>query len=265
MNRTQAKDSSGKRATISAYIISKNEENNIARAIGSVLWMDEVIVLDSGSTDKTVDIAEKLGAKVSQAPFRNFVEQKNRAMDLCSGEWDFNLDADEEVTSELKHSLMKVISREEGANGTAVYSVSRRILYMGRWIRHCGWYPEYRERLSEKGRAVWKGNILHERLASEGSVGILEGDLLHRPYSSLGDHLKTIDRYSLLWAKREAESGRKTGLFSIITRPPVKFLKMYIIRAGFLDYGPGFVASVMGSFYTFMKYARLYELSRNLK
>jgi len=265
LNRAQAQNSSRKRATISAYIISKNEENNIGRAIGSVHWMDEVIVLDSGSTDKTVDIAKKLGAKVSHASFSNFVEQKNRAMDLCSEEWVFNLDADEEVTPELKYSLMEVISKEESANITEVYSVSRRIFYMGRWIRHCGWYPEYRERLSKKGRAVWKGNVLHERLASQGSVGILDGDLLHRPYSNLGDHLKTIDRYSLLWAQREAESGRKTGLFSIITRPSVKFLKMFIIRAGFLDYGPGLIASVMGSFYTFMKYAKLYELSGNPK
>ena len=109
--------------------------------------MDEIIVLDSGSTDNTVEISEKLGAKVSHAPFRSFVEQKNRAMNLCSGEWLFNLDADEEVTPELRQSIEEVILKDEEYSDPVIYSIPRRIRYMGRWIKHCGWYPEFRQEL----------------------------------------------------------------------------------------------------------------------
>jgi glycosyltransferase involved in cell wall biosynthesis len=223
--------------------------------------MDEIIVLDSGSTDNTVKIAEELGAKVLYAPFRNFVEQKNRAMSHCAGDWVFNLDADEEVTAELKRSIENVLALDAETHNPVVYHVTRKTLYMGRWIRHCGWYPEFRARLSKKGQAHWQGEVLHEQLETGGLTGFLSGDLLHRPYTDLGDHLRTIDRYSYLWAKREADSGRRTGLLNLVVRPIGKFLKMYVIRGGFLDYGPGLVASLMGTWYTFMKYARLYELS----
>ncbi|MCE5248785.1 glycosyltransferase family 2 protein [bacterium] len=250
-----------RRSTISAYIITKNEEKNIGRAIESVRWMDEIIVLDSGSTDNTVVLAEKLDAHVSFAPFNNFVEQKNRAIDLCTGDWVFNLDADEEVTAELRKSIEDIITREERHGDPMVYLVPRKTLYLGRWIMHCGWYPGFRARLSKRGYARWKGEVLHEWLDAGESKGYLRGDLLHRPYNDLGDHLRTIDRYSCLWAQREAGSGRRTGLFSILARPAGKFVKMYILRAGFLDSGPGLIASLMGAWYTFMKYARLYELS----
>ena len=254
---------SGRKSTISAYIITKNEEQNIARSIESVRWMNEIIVLDSGSTDKTVEIAERLGAKVSTAPFTTFYEQKGRAMELCSGEWTFNIDADEEISPELRRSIEQVLSHDTGGE-PYTYRIGRKNRYLGRWIRHCGWYPEYRTRLAKTGHARWEGTI-HEVLTVDGPAGTLAGDLLHRPYADLGAHLKTIDRYTSMWAHREAKAGRTTGFFTIILRPIARFLKMYILRAGFLDLGPGFIASVMGAWYTFMKYARLYELSRNRK
>jgi len=257
-------EESGRKSTISAYIITKNEEQNITRSIESVRWMNEIIVLDSGSTDKTVEIAERLGAKVSTAPFTTFYEQKGRAMELCSSEWTFNIDADEEVSPELRRSIEQVLSHDTGGD-PYVYRIGRKNRYLGRWIHHCGWYPEYRTRLAKTGHARWEGTVFPEVLVADGPPGTLSGDLLHRPYADLGAHLKAIDRYTSMWAQREAEAGRTTGFFTIILRPIARFLKMYVVRAGFLDLGPGFIASVMGAWYTFMKYARLYELSGNRK
>jgi (heptosyl)LPS beta-1,4-glucosyltransferase len=254
---------SGKRPAISAYLITRNEEKNIARSIESVRWMDEVVVLDSGSTDRTVEIAERMGAKVWIEPFQGFVIQKNRAMEFCTGEWMFNLDADEEVTPELRESILVSIAGTGTEKSPSVFAVCRRTRYMGRWIRHCGWYPEYRERLSRKGCARWEGEMLHEGLRGEGAVSRLAGDLLHRPYDDLGAHVRKIDEYTNIWARRELSKGRRAGLSDLAGRPAARFMKMYFLRAGFLDGIPGFAVSVMGAWYTFMKYARLYEMARS--
>ena len=252
-------DEPDNRPTLSAYIITLNEEKNIARALESVRWMDEIVVLDSGSTDDTVRIAGEYGAKVTVSEFRGYVTQKNNAMELCSGEWLFNLDADEEVTKDLRTSIERVVAGT--ANGKSLYRVSRKTWYFGRWIEHCGWNPEYRVRLSRCGKARWAGEVLHESLTGDGPVGLLDGYLLHRPYHDLGEHLTTIGRYTYLWARREASGGRTASVFDIVFRPPAKFLKMYILRGGIRDGVPGFVASVMGAWYTFLKYARLIEYS----
>ncbi len=247
--------------TISAYIITKDEAKNIARAIESVRWMDEIIVLDSGSTDSTVEIAERMGAKVYNEPFRGFVAQKNRAMDLCGSVWTFNIDADEEMTPALRESIgRRVVSSRD--TSPCWFEVSRKTWYMGRWMRHCGWYPEHRARLCRKGKAKWTGEMLHERLEGEGRPGRLEGDLLHRPYADLGAHVKRIDRYSDLWAGGEFARGRTAHAGHLVTRPVARFLKMYVLKGGFLDGAAGFAASMMGAWYAFMKYARLYERSR---
>ena len=244
---------------LSVYIIALNEETNIGRALASVSWADEVVVLDSGSTDRTAGIAREHGAMVVTRLFEGYADQKNHAMDHCTGDWLFNMDADEEVTPELADSIRRTVS---DGTGPAAYEVTRRTWYLGRWIRHCGWYPEYRRRLSRKNAARWHGDMVHECLEGDGPVGRLAGDLNHRPYRDLGDHLKTIDRYSALFAEREYRRGRRPSLAEAALRPIGRFLKMYVLRGGFLDRGPGFIASVMGAWYTFMKYARLYERAR---
>ena len=242
------------------YLITKDEEHNIGRVLESVRWMDEIVVLDSGSTDRTADIARSLGARVVVSDFRGFVEQKNAAMKLCTGEWVFNIDADEEVTPELRRSIEDVVYNANDS-GADVFSVARRTWYMNRWIRHCGWYPEYRTRLSRKGCAEWRGEILHESLEGDTPPVALTGDLLHRPYEDMGEHITTIRRYTELWAARESGKGRRASITDMAFRPVFRFVKMYVIRAGFLDGIPGFVASVMGAWYVFMKYTRLYEVS----
>lgn len=252
------------RPLISVYIITFNEEENIDRALKSVSWADEIIVLDSGSTDRTLEKARELGARTSTHPFHDFVEQKNRALELCSGEWAFNMDADEEVTESLRRSIEAVVNAGFPDGICPVYRVSRRTWYMGRWIHHCGWYPEYRNRLSRQGQAHWAGDTLHEKLTGKnsGPECKLAGDLLHRSYRDLGAHIKAIDRYSGLFAEREFRKGRTTSLFQVFVRPILKFVKMYFLKGGFLDGPPGFIASSMGAWYTFMKYARLYERAR---
>ena len=248
-------------STISAYIISLNEEENIARAITSVSWMDEVVVLDSGSTDDTLAIARSLGAKTAVEPFAGYSTQKNRAMKLCGSEWLFNIDADEEMTAELADSIRKFFdSASVGVRDC--YEMTRKTWYFGRWIKHCGWYPEYRTRLSRAKSSRWTGGYLHEHLEGKTSPGRLEGDLLHRPYRDLNDHFQTIGRYSRIWAKEKASEGKRAGVVAMIVHPVGKFLKMFVLRSGFRDGVPGFMASVMGCVYVFMKYAHLSELQR---
>jgi len=250
-------------ATVSAYIITKNEEHNIARAIESVLWMDEIIVLDSGSSDDTRKIAKSYGATVSLLDFPGFAEQKNRAMSLCTSDWLFNLDADEEVTPELRQSIERVLAANDVSEDC--YEITRKNHYLGRWMLHSGWYPEYRARLSFTGKAEWKGGAIHESLQGNGESGCLSGDLLHRPYANLGEHINTIGRYTKIWAERENAKGRAFKWSDLIFRPPFRFLKMFVLKRGFLDGGQGLIAAVMGSFYVFMKYARLYEIQKQPK
>ena len=259
VNEPSSHRTNQKRPLVSAYLITLNEEENITRALRSVSWAEEIIVLDSGSTDRTCEIARAMGAKVFSEPFRGYVEQKNRALDLCAGDWAFNLDADEEVTDNLRSSILATVGNESDNPLYPAYEVSRRTWYMGRWIRHCGWYPQYRCRLSRRSGARWTGETLHESLTASGKTGRLSGDLLHRPYRDLGAHLRAIDRYSELFATREYDRGRSTTIIGLALRPPLKFVKMYVLKGGFLDRAPGFVASLMGAWYTFMKYARLYE------
>ncbi len=249
------------RPRLSAYLITKDEEHNLERALESLKWADEIVVLDSGSADKTIEIAKKYGAKTVVQKFNNFIDQKNRAIDLCSGDWLLNIDADEEVSPELRQSV-NVIVCGSYKNSLSVYDVCRKTYYLGRWMKHCGWYPEYRSRLSKKGKARWTGDFLHETLESDGRSGRLDGDLLHRPYRDLGEHIRKIEQYTSLFAEREMLKGSKVGISDLLFRPFIRFFKMYILKAGFRDGIPGIIACVMGGWYVCMKYARLYEISR---
>lgn len=240
---------------LSVLILTKNEEENIQRAIKSVKDLaGEVVVLDSGSTDRTVEIAKSLGAKVFFREWTTYSDQLNYGISLCSGEWVFVLDADEEVSEELKRS----IKEELKAPKYEAYEVCRRTCYLGRFLRHA-WYPEWRLRLFKKGRVAFEGT-LHERVIFEGKVGRLKGDLYHYSFKDLEhQYIKTV-KYAKLMAQEAHEKGRKFRLTNLLFNPLWHFFKVYFLDLGFLDGKRGLMVAFSGFVYTFLKYKFLYEL-----
>ena len=248
------------RPTIAACVIAFNEEDCIGDCLASVAWADEILVVDSGSTDGTVAIAREKGARVIVRDWPGYAEQKNFALGQAAADWVLSVDADERVTAELAAAIRGLLAAP--GEGVAGASVPRRTWYLGRWIRHGGWYPDRKVRLVRRGRGRWDGEHVHERLVADGTVRALDGDLLHLSYRGIADHLRTIDRYTTEAALGLAARGARGALGGMLVNPPLKFLKMYLIKAGFLDGLPGFIAAVMGGYYVFLKYAKLWELRR---
>ena len=245
---------------ISTVIITRNEEDTIARAIRSVSFSSEVIVVDSYSTDRTCDIARDLGAIVHQNPFRNHGQQKNFAASLACGEWILSIDADEEVSEQLKGPLLEAISLE----GPSVYRLLRRTQYCGRWIYHGGWYPDYILRLYRKGEARWTEPFVHEKLLPtrpQGKTKTLSGHLNHYSFPTASSQVKANVYYASLGAKELlAKSRRKKTrplslLLPMLFKPWGKFLECYLFKRGLLDGWPGFIIAVNAAHSTFMKYS----------
>lgn len=240
---------------LSVIILTKNEEKNIQRAINSVKPIaDEILVLDSGSTDKTTEIAKSLGAKVFFRDFDDFSSQRNYAIDLSSEDWVFFLDADEEVSKELRESIKKAITKDN----FSCYEVSRRTYYLGKFLDYV-WYPEYVVRLFKKSNGKYEGQ-LHEKLVCNGKVGRLEGDLYHYSYKNLHHQfIKTVD-YAQKMAEILYKKGKKPKLHNFLINPILIFLKLFILKKGFLEGKRGIIIAVSGFVYVFLKYAFLYEL-----
>ncbi len=240
---------------LSVLILTKDEEKNIERAIRSVQGLaQEVVVLDSGSTDRTVEIAKELGAKVFFREWKGYPDQLNYGIGLCSGDWVFVLDADEEVSKELRESIGQAIKNPKHD----IYMVSRRTYYLGDFLKHA-WYPEWRIRLFRKGEVRFEG-LLHERAVFSGSVGRLKGDLYHYSYKSLKDqYLKTV-HYAYTMAEIMKSEGKRFRLYKLIFNPLWHFIKVYFVQLGFLDGLRGFMVALSAFFYTFLKYKFLYEL-----
>lgn len=245
---------------LSACIITFNEERNIRDCLESVRFADEIVVVDSGSTDRTVEIARAMGARVIVKDWPGHIEQKNFAIDQAGGEWVLSIDADERVTPELRAEIEHALAEPQGYEG---FSMPRLSFYLGRWIRHSGWYPDRKLRLIRRGRGRWGGVNPHDHLACDGPVRALRGDLLHYSYRDIADHLKTIDFFTTIAAREKHKRGAR-ALPGMIFGPPLKFLKAYVLKLGFLDGLPGLVVAVLGSYYVFLKYAKLFELKRGL-
>ncbi len=251
------------RQKLSACIITYNEERNIGDCLKTLAWADEIIVVDAFSQDRTAEIARQFTDKVFQNRWPGFVQQKNFALSKATYDWVLALDADEVVSEQLKRSILELLSTEPPFAG---YFIPRRTFYLGRWINHCGWYPDYKLRLFRKGKARWEGIDLHEKVVlASGKVGYLQGDLYHYSYQDISDHLKRIDRYSTLSAQQMAKQGRGFYLRDILLRPLLRFIRMYLWQLGFLDGKAGFFISSLGAFYVFSKYAKLWELTRGGK
>ena len=248
---------------ISACIIACDEADRIEACIASVAWCDEVLVLDSGSSDDTVARAARAGARVLETDWPGWVAQKQRAAEAATHDWIFSLDADERVDPDLRDAL-EDLRRAGGLAAQTkprVYAVRRRVWFLGRWIRHGGWYPEWRVRLFHRAHAAWGGVDPHDRVESAAPTQrVHEGHLEHYTYRDLSDYLRQLDRFTAASASRKFAAGRRAGLFDVTLRPLYAFLRMYVFRAGFLDGRPGFLLAINSAYSVFMKYAKLWAL-----
>jgi glycosyltransferase involved in cell wall biosynthesis len=243
---------------ISATIIACDEERNIARAIESLRCCDEILVLDSGSTDRTVEIAANLGATVIDSPWPGYAKQKNLAAAKASHDWIFSLDADEALSEALEAEIWQL--KKNGPEFDA-YTMPRMAEYLGRWILHSGWYPDRKVRLYHREKATWVGEFVHESIQVNGTVGHLKSNLLHHTCDSISEHLRGIDRYTTLAAQEIVSRGEPVTWPKLIFKPAWTFLRTYFLDAGFLDGFEGLVIANMAAAYTFLKYAKARNMS----
>lgn len=249
---------------LSAIIITFNEERNIGRCLASLSGVaDEIVVVDSYSTDRTEAICLEYGAKFIRHAFEGHIEQKNYALDQAAFPYILSLDADEALSPELRQSVLDAKSNWK-ADG---YYVSRITSYCGKWIRHGGWYPDRKLRMARRASVSWGGENPHDRLIlNEGAVATrLSGDLLHYSYYSIAGHIGQVNKFTDIGSKSAYRSGRRFSFFSLLVKPPYKFLRDYILRGGFLDGYYGFVIAAISAHATFLKYVKLRELEKNEK
>lgn len=250
---------------ISTVIITLNEEQHIARAIRSVAWSDEIVVVDSGSTDATRQIASDLGARVIEQEWLGFGRQKQFAVDAAANDVIFSLDADEEVTEELSVGIRQLIESNEIANG---YRIPRLAVYLGRKIRHGGWYPDYQMRLFDRRKGRWSDDVIHEsfKLDEGASSGQLHNDILHFTCTDISEHARMIqERYAPLSARSMYEKGKRTSIPKILAAPVFSFFRDYVLRAGFLDGTQGVMIAGFGAYNIFLKNALLWQMHRATK
>lgn len=242
----------------SVTIITYNEEKRIADCISSVIFADEIVVVDSYSSDKTVEICGNLGARVIQHKWPGHIKQKNYALSQAAHDWVLSLDADEVVSPELATQIQQLMQQERLA--PSGYYVPRQTNYLGRWIKHCGWYPDYKLRFFNRQRAQWGGEDPHDSIICEGKTAKLSGHLYHYSFDTLADHLDTIGRFTDIAALERHKNGVKPSLGHLVLRPPLAFFKMYFIQLGFLDGMAGLIVCVLSAYHVFVKYTKLYEL-----
>ncbi len=241
---------------ISVIVITRNEERNIGACLESVRWADEIVVVDAESSDATAAIARRFTSNVAVLPWCGFAAAKKEAVRRTRNTWIFWLDADEQVTPGLAKELQRAADQAEGEAG---FSVARRAFFLGKWIRHSGWYPGRIVRLFNKDRASFTDAAVHEGLLLEGPVRALSGDLLHYTDPNLFHYTAKFNRYTSLAANEMREKGKAARLRDLLIRPPWQFVRMYCLRLGFLDGVPGLLLALLSSAYVFTKYAKLWE------
>jgi len=247
--------------TLSVIVIAKDEEASIARTLESVAFADEVVVVDSGSTDRTVAIARELGAKVTMtADWPGFGPQKNRALDLAHGDWVLSLDADEWLTAESAEEIRRVVSANDAE--VVAYRMPRRSSFCGRFLRHSGWWPDYVLRLFRRGRARFSDDVVHERVIADGKIGTLSLPIMHETFVDLEDLVDKMNRYSTHGAQQLQREGKSSSLVEAIARALWAFFRTYVLRAGFLDGREGFMLAWATAEGTYYRYAKLMRLQR---
>ncbi len=247
------------RPGLSVAVITLNEERNIAACLDSVQWAGEIVVCDSGSQDRTLEIAQRYGARTFRDPWRGFAEHKNLAVERCHLDWVLVLDADERVPEALRREIEGVVCGTESADG---YSVARRNYFLGAWVRHGGWYPDRSVRLFRNGRGRFQRRAVHETVEVSGTVAALREPLEHHTYASVQDYLQRMARYADLAAEEMHAAGKRCGLVDVTLRPVWTVLRMYVFRRGFLDGWRGLLLAGLYACYTLAKYAALWERER---
>lgn len=248
---------------LSAVIITFNEERNIGRCLESVNdIVDEIVVVDSLSTDNTQQICESFGVQFFQVTWKGYSGQKNYAHALASNNWILSIDADEAISEELKKSILKWKKLPD----PHFASFNRLTNYCGQWIRHCGWYPDTKLRIFDKTKAVWKGEV-HEDLTFDKSIQVrhLTGNLLHYSYYSVEDHIAQTNKFSTIGARQLVEKGKKICFIKVMISPAVKFFRKYFFNLGFLDGYNGYVICRISALQTFLKYFKAWQMQQSSK
>lgn len=247
-------------AALSAILITRNEEANIRDCLAALSFAREIIIVDSGSTDATREIAAGLGARVTLAPdWPGFGIQKNRALDLATQPWVLAIDADERVPAALRGEILAVIAKGDGPDA---WDMPRQSSYCGQYMRHSGWYPDRVTRLFRRGTARFSEDVVHERLVTQGPVGHLGSDLLHETFDSLESMLDKLNRYSTAGAERMHAQGRGSSLASAIFHGLWAFFRTYVLQRGFLDGRMGFVLAVSNAEGTYYRYLKAWLIQR---
>jgi glycosyltransferase involved in cell wall biosynthesis len=243
---------------VSAYVLTFNNRRTIEGCLKSLDWVEELVVVDSLSTDGTYEICQRYTEKAFQRPWTGHRDQYQYAADLTTHEWALFVDADEEIPPELAQEIRERFRRGvEGVDGFFVY---RRTYYLGRWIRYGGWYPDGEIRLYRRSKGKWEGG-LHAKIVVNGRVESLKNQYLHYTYRNISDQIQTIDKYSQIAAEDMVREGERFSLSKLLFHPPFRFLKEYILKSGFRDGLPGVIIVVSTMFYVFIKYAKLWELT----
>ncbi len=251
-----------KKYPVSAFVICMNEESQIRRCLESISWCQEIIVIDSGSTDKTLEICREYTDKVLHRDWSGYVDQKRFGLEQCNCEWVLNIDADEEVSEELKKEIIEITEQDKTSripiNG---YHISRVVFYLNRWWRNGGWYPEYRLRLCRKSHTSWGGTDPHEKAIIEGPTEKLKGELHHFTYRDIQDQVTRLNKFASSAAQSMIKKRKKASLLQMIFRPIFRFVKFFIVKKGFLDGTAGLIVALLEAYYVFLKYAKVWEHS----
>jgi glycosyltransferase involved in cell wall biosynthesis len=245
---------------LSVAVITLNEAERLRACLQSVAWADEVVVVDAASHDKTVAVAREFTDRVWVRPWPGFAAQKNFALEQATGDWVLSLDADEEVSAELRAEIQAVLAGDDPPHDG--YAVPRRNLFLGQWVRHGGLYPDWQLRLFRRGRGRFVERAVHEAVQVQGPIGRLRGHLVHRSYESLADFFERAHRYSTLAAADLVRAGARARARDLVLRPLGRFLAMYVMRGGFLDGRKGLLLAALYAYYVFMRTAKVWEVTR---
>lgn len=247
---------------LSVVIITKNEEANLPRCLKSVSFADEIVLVDSHSTDRTIEIAESFGARISTVEWHGFGHAKQRAVDQAQGEWVLSIDADEELSPALQEEIKALFAGDPTCDG---YTVCRRTNFLGRWINHSGWYPDRVLRLFRKDKGGFNDAVIHEQVIVDGQVGQLRSDMYHFSYPDLESYFARSNHYTTIGAQQAHDAGKRFRISDLLLRPVAAFSKGYVTGQGFRDGLEGFMIAVLSAMAVFAKYSKLRHLERTEK